>query len=201
MSSTYPKTGSTLQSNISTGLSTQIVVKVGSDTVGALQQLEVRQNRPLARLVELGTDGVLEIVPQQKTDVSLTVRRIVFDRLRITEAFERGYINIKAQRLPFDILVIDQSGGDGENAITHHYINCWFQDISTPYSAENYIITESATIWAEDVSSRLGSNSNVAQGGARDMTPQIEPIERETDLGGRRGTLDAPGLITAAFSS
>jgi hypothetical protein len=199
--SEYPKTGSTLQSNISTGLSTQIVVKVGSDAVGALQALEVRQNRPLARLVELGTDGTLEIVPQQRTEVTLTVRRIVFDRLRIAEAFERGYVNIKSQRLPFDILVIDQTGGDGDLAVTHHYVNCWFQDLSTPYNADNYIITESATIWAEDVSSRLGSSSNAAQGGARDMKPQIEPIERDADIGNRRGTLDFPGLITAAFSS
>lgn len=199
--SDYPKTGSTLQSNISTGLSTQIVVKVGSDAVGALQALEVRQTRPLARLVELGTDGTLEIVPQQRTEVVLTVRRIVFDRLRIAEAFERGYVNIKSQRLPFDILVIDQTGGDGEQAVTHHYVNCWFADISTPYNADNYIITESATIWAEDVSSRLGASANVAQGGARDMKPQIEPIEREADFGNRRGTMDAPGLITAAFSS
>lgn len=197
----YPKTGSTLQSNISAGLSTQIVVKVGSDTVGALQGLDVRQNRPLTRLVELGLDGTLEIVPTQRTEVTLNVRRIVFDRLRIAEAFERGYVNIKSQRLPFDILVIDQTGGDGDLAITHHYVNCWFQDISTPYSAENYIITETATIWAEDVSSRLGASSNAAQGGARDMKPQIEQIERDADIGGRRGTLDAPGLITAAFSS
>lgn len=199
--STYPKTGSTLQSNISAGLSTQIVVKVGADTVGALQALEVRQSRPLTRLVELGLDGTLEITPTSKVDVVLSVRRIVFDRLRIAEAFERGYVNVKSQRLPFDILVIDQTGGDGDLAVTHTYINCWFAEISTPYNADNYIITESATIWAEDVSSRLGASSNVAQGGSRDMKPQIEQIEREADIGGRRGTLDAPGLITAAFSS
>jgi hypothetical protein len=155
----------------------------------------------LTRLVELGLDGTLEIVPTQRTEVTLTVRRIVFDRLRIAEAFERGYVNIHAQRLPFDILVIDQTGGDGDLAVTHHYVNCWFQDISTPYNADNYIITESATIWAETVSSRLGASANAAQGGSRDMKPQIEQIEREADIGGRRGTLDAPGLITAAFSS
>jgi hypothetical protein len=199
--SSYPNSGSTLKSSISAGLSTQIVVKVGSDTVGALQALEVRQNRPLTRLVELGLDGTLEIVPTQRAEVTLTVRRIVFDRLRIAEAFERGYLNIKSQRLPFDILVIDQSGGDGQNAITHHYVNCWFQDMSTPYNADNYIITETATLWAEDVNSRLGSSANAAQGGARDMKPQIEAIEREADIGGRRGTLDAPGLVTAAFDS
>lgn len=199
---TYPQTGSTLQSNISTSLSTQIVVKVGNDTVGALQALEVRQNRPLTRLVELGLDGTLEVVPTQRTEVTLTVRRIVFDRLRVAEAFERGYLNIKSQRLPFDILIIDQSGGEGNQAITHTYKNCWFQDISTPYNADNYIITESATIWAEDVSSNPGSTKEpAAEGGIRDMKPVKNDIERDADSGGRRGTLDAPGLVTAAFSS
>ena len=197
----YPKTGSTLQSSISAGLSTQIVVKVGSDTVGALQSLEVRQNRPLTRIVELGLDGTLEIVPTQRAEVTLSVRRVVFDRLRLPEAFERGFLNIKSQRLPFDILVIDQTGGDNELAVTHHYNHCWFQDYATPYGADNYLITETATIWAEDVSSRLGASANAAQGGARDMKPQIEEIERDADIGNRRGTLDAPGLITAAFSS
>lgn len=197
----YPKTGSTLQSNISAGLSTQIVVKVGSDTVGAVQTLEVTQNRPLTRIVELGLDGTLELVPTQRTEVTLTVRRVVFDRLRLPEAFERGFVNIHAQRLPFDILVIDQTGGDGDLAVTHHYVNCWFQAYSTPYNADNYLITESATIQAETVSSRLGASANAAQGGSRDMKPQIEQIEREADIGNRRGTLDAPGLITAAFSS
>jgi len=199
--SDYPKTGSTLQSSVSTGLSTQIVVKVGSDTVGALQSIEVRQSRQLTRVVELGLDGVLEIVPTKCAEVQLSVQRVVFDRLRLPEAFERGFLNIKSQRLPFDILVIDQMGGDGELAVTHTYTNCWFQDYSTPYKADNYIITESATIWAEDISSRLGSSANAAQGGSRDMKPQIEQIEREADLGNRRGVLDAPGLISAAFSS
>jgi len=199
--STYPNTGSTLQSNISAGLSTQIIIKCGRDTVGALQALEVRQRRPLIRLVEIGLDGTLEITPNSKAEVTLTVRRIVFDRLRLPEAFERGFLNIHAQRIPFDILIIDNTGGEGDGAVTHQYVNCWFEDYATPYAAENYIITESATIWAETVSSRLGSGANAAQGGARDMKPQIDSVERDADFGNRRGTLDAPGLINAAFTS
>lgn len=197
----YPATGSTLTSNISTGLSTQIVIKVGNDTVGAVQQLQVTQNRPLYRAVEIGLDGTLEIVPQQRTEVTLNVTRIVFDKLRMAEAFARGFVNIKAQRLPFDILVIDRTSGQGENAITHTYRNCWFQNYVTPYNADNYIITETAVLWAEDASSRLGASANVAQGGARDMKPQIETRERATDIGNFRGTMDAPGIADAAFAT
>lgn len=197
----YPATGSTLTSNISTGLSTQIVIKVGNDTVGAVQQLQVTQTRPLYRAVEIGLDGTLEIVPQQRTEVTLNVTRIVFDKLRMAEAFARGFVNIKAQRLPFDILVIDRTSGADENAITHTYKNCWFQNYVTPYNADNYIITETAVLWAEDASSRLGSSANVAQGGARDMKPQIETRERAADIGDFRGTMDAPGIADAAFAS
>jgi len=197
----YPATGSTLTSNISTGLSTQIVIKVGNDTVGAVQQLQVTQNRPLYRAVEIGLDGTLEIVPQQRTEVTLNVTRIVFDKLRMAEAFARGFVNIKAQRLPFDILVIDRTSGEGENAITHTYRNCWFQNYVTPYNADNYIITETGVLWAEDASSRLGASANVAQGGARDMKPQIETRERQADIGDFRGTMDAPGIAEAAFAT
>lgn len=201
MPANYPATGSTLKSNISTGLSTQIIIKVGSDTVGAVQSLNVTQTRPIYRAVEIGLDGTLELVPNQRTEVTMAVTRIVFDKLRMAEAFARGYVNIKSQRLPFDILVIDRTAGEGNDAITHTFKNCWFQNYVTPYQAENYIITETATIHVEDVSSRLGASANVAQGGAREMKPQIETRERATDIGDFRGTMDAPGIISAAFAS
>ena len=56
----YPSSGSTLRSNISTGLSTQILVKVGTETVGAIQKLSIAHSRNLNRVKELGLDGILE---------------------------------------------------------------------------------------------------------------------------------------------
>jgi hypothetical protein len=197
----YPSTGSTLKSNISSGLSTQILIRVGTDSVGAVQTLAVAQSRPLLRVGEIGLDGTLELVPNGKTTVRLTVSRIVFDRLRLPEAFARGFVNIHAQRLPFDILVLDRTAGDGEDTTTHNYVNCWFIEYSTPYNQDTYLITESATIEAETVFSKLGASSNAAQGGARDIKPQIETYERQADLGLRRGTMDVPGIISAAFTS
>jgi hypothetical protein len=93
----YPTTGSTLNSSISTGLSTQIIIKVGTETIGAVQRLQVTQTRNLERIKEVGLDGILEIVPRQPTEFEARVTRIVFDRLRLPEAFARGFINIKAQ--------------------------------------------------------------------------------------------------------
>lgn len=201
MAAEYPSTGSTLGSNISTGLSTQIVVKVGTDTVGAIQQLQINQTRPIQRTGELGLDGTLELVPNNRTDVTISVTRIVFDRLRLPEAFARGFISIKSQRIPFNIEIIDRTAGSDENAITHSFKSCWFNNYQTPYQADNYIISESGNITVEDYSVWLGSGRNAAQGGAREMSPQIEEYERSADRGERRGTMDAPGLINAAFSS
>ena len=205
---TYPTTGSTLNSKISTGLSTQIIVKVGTETVGAIQQLQITQSRTLERVKELGLDGTLEIVPRQPTEYEATIRRVVFDRLRLPEAFARGFINIKAQLIPFDILIIDRTNGDGEGAVVHKLTKCWFNRYSPTYQADNFIIGEDATIWIEDISTTLGtSEANAAQGGSRGVNYQVNERERQTDRGaggsagggGFRGTLDVADIINQVF--
>src|SRR5574342_1149887 len=171
---TYPLSGSTIQSNISTGLSTQIIIKVGTETVGAIQSLQIQQRRNMYRTREVGLDGILEIVPNNATEFSATITRVVFDRLRLTEAFARGFINIKSQLLPFDILIIDRTNGDGDGAVNHRLQNCWFSDYSPSYQAENFIITETATIQIEDISTTLGSSdANAANGGARGVNFEV----------------------------
>jgi hypothetical protein len=212
MASSYPVTGSTLDSQISTGLSTQIVVKVGNETVGAIQQLSIRQNRNLGQVVEVGTDGIIELVHNNATKYTITVNRIVFDRLRLPEAFARGFINIKSQVLPFDILIIDKTAGDigTEGSVVHRLVNCKFSDLSVAYQAGDYIVKEDATLQCEDISSTLGNtDSNAATGGARGLNYQENTRERETDRGaggdtlgnGFRGTMDVPNLINQVFNN
>jgi len=206
----YPTTGSKLESNIQTGLSTQIIIKVGTETVGAIQRLQIQQERSLERVKEVGTDGVLEIVPRQPTTHQAQIERIVFDRLHLPEAFARGFINIKSQLLTFDILVIDRTNGENEGAVSHKLTGCWFASLSATYQADNFIISESGTIWIEDISSTLGSSeANAAQGGSRGINFQINQRERSTDrgsggsggAGGFRGTMDVANLINASFEN
>ena len=78
---------------------------------------------------------------------------------------------------------------------------CWFTNYVTPYQASDYIISETANIHVEDYSVFIGSHVNAANGGARNIIPQTNDIEKEADRGGRHGTLDAPDLTNAAFSS
>ena len=138
-------------------LSTQIIIKVGNNPIGALQRLTVAQNRPLQRIQEIGTDGVVEIIPNSATTYELTADRVVFDQLRLPESFYRGFRFIGAQRIPFDIEIMDISftseaadiGSGPEGIVSMTYKNCWFTRYETPYQADNYVITETASIWAE----------------------------------------------------
>jgi hypothetical protein len=208
---TYPISGSTLRSNISTGLSTQILIKVENETVGAIQSISISQSRSLERVKEVGLDGILEIVPKSPTEFDATIKRIVFDGLRLTEAFKRGFINIKSQLLPFDIQIIDRTNGDGEGAIVHTLENCWFTSYTPSYSSDNFIMQEDAKILIEDIRTNLGnSQSTAVTGGARGIQPQTDTFGRETatDAGsggsspgaGYRGTMDVANITNAVFS-
>ena len=208
----YPNTGSILNSQIHTGLSTQISILVNNEPVGAIQSLSITQTRNLARIKEVGTDGILEIVPERATEYSANIERIVFDRLRLPEAFSRGFVNIKSQMIPFDILILDRTGGGpgSEGVVKHLLMNCWFTSYNPKYGADSFILSESATVFFEDISSTLGtSNSYVARGGERGIAQQTHERERLTDTSsggidgesgtGFRGTMDFSDLINAAF--
>jgi len=212
----YPNTGSRLTTSISTSLSTQIVIQAvlpdGSIVeVGAVQELTENQNRGLARVAEIGTDTIIEIVPMKQTEFELTLNRTVFDGLSLPEAFGRGFRNIQAQRSPFNIEVIDinaavtdaQGVFDKNTAVITTYHNCWFTRTSTPIKADNYIIVQTATVWCENVSSsRAGQAvalSQAAGGGRSILTPgQVDPIEASSDVGHRGGSMDFAGLLLSA---
>jgi len=199
---TYPRTGSVLDSTTRTSLSTQIVVMVNNEPVGAIQNFNVNQQRPLREINEVGTDGNIEIVPNSSAKYSITIERIVFDGLSLPEAFSRGFVNIKSQRIPFDIVAIDQNTGTGDDALITTYRNCWFEGITKAYRSSEFVIQESVTVKCEDVSSmRAGEAIALSQGtgGGRQVPTQIDQVELLTDSGSRRGSLDFPGLISAAF--
>lgn len=209
----YPATGSRLTSGISTTLSTQIIIQVemadGSIVpVGAIQSLSEKQSRGLARIVEIGTDGVIEIVPNKATEFTISLERTMFDGLSLPEAFGRGFRNIQSQRFPFNIQVVDVSaaivdasgtaGKDTTTITTYH--NCWFNSASTPLKADNYIIMQSAEVWAEFITSTRSSGpvaaSQAAGGGRAILTPNsVDVIEGQVDSSRRLGAMDYAGLI------
>jgi hypothetical protein len=185
----YPATGSTLAPTPHTGLSTQIVVKVRGSSVGAIQELTINQTRDMLVWEEIGTDGIVEIHPKGAAKISLTISRIVFDQLRLPEAFSRGFINLQAQRLPFSIDVLDRFIGSDEMAAVSTYHSCWFRRYTQPYRADNFLIAETAELACEYVSS-MQAGVNIAQGGLRDIPVEYDSMERATDRYGRKGRIE-----------
>ena len=147
------------------GLSTQIIIEAQDvngqwRAIGAIQNLTPTESRPLQRIGEVGTDAVIQITPTSFTTVTLEVTRIVFDYQRLPAAFQRGFRHVHAQRIPFDIQIrdynpyweISTNPGQSTNfVLTTRYVNCWLARYSAPYTSDNYIITETATIEAEHV--------------------------------------------------
>jgi hypothetical protein len=199
---TYPRTGSILDSKTRTALSTQIIIMVNGEPVGAVQSFSESQARSARRIYEIGTDGTLEIVPESPATFSLRIDRIVYDGLSVTESMSRGFRNIQAQRIPFDIVVIDQYTGVDLEAIITTYENCWFTSIEKAYNADNYIITENVSVEVENIKTLRGGEAvalSQGTGGARQIPLEIDDVELLADSGVRRGSLDFPGLISASF--
>ena len=186
-----------------TALSTNIIIKVGPNAVGAVQSMEIREDREIRMIDEVGTDGHIDSVPVRSTNYSGTCERIRFERMRISEAFSRSFLHAKSQRYPFDIVIFDIQNGDGNNALITTIKNVWIQEISYGYRADNWIITDRMTWQAEDIYSTISGNQPGAQGGTLSIPLAIQSptsdIEQSADTGSRRGALDVPGLIQAVL--
>lgn len=209
---TYPNTGSTLDADgvnkTSTAISTNILITVGPNPVGAVQRLTINERRAIRMIDEIGTDGHIDSVPNQSTNITGSCERIRFDRMRIAEAFGRSYLHTKSQRFPFDIVIIDNwngnplNPGDNSAAIITTIKNVWIGEISYGYQANDWIITDTMNWEAETIYSTLGSGKTpAAQGGERAiplaLSSPTSDIEQSADIGGRRGALDATGLLRA----
>jgi hypothetical protein len=211
-----PNTGSTLsypggQNKTSTAISTNILLTVrtpsGPVPIGAVQSMAISEKRSIKMIDEVGTDGHIDSVPNQSTNITGTCQRVRFDRLRVAEAFSRGFVHVSAQVYPFDIIIFDKQKLATGLQISTTIKNVWIAGIDYTYQVSDWVITDNMTWEAETIYSILnnGSNTPVAQGGELGLNFSNIPIERQTDTGlnGRRGSLDAPGLIdlgSAAYS-
>lgn len=214
-------TGSTTSVNgsvnkTSTSLSTNIVILVNNTPVGAVQSMSINESRSIKMIDEVGSDGHIDSTPVSSTNISGSCKRVRFDRLRITEAFGRGFIHAASQVYPFDIVILDTQKRSQALQISTIIKNVWIKGLSVDYSSDNFIITDSMEWEAENIYSILngGSGQPVAVGGERGIQHMggnqngvvstfsgangtVVNIEQLVDTGsnGRRGSLDAAGLI------
>lgn len=199
-----PNTGSIIEADgglnrTGTAVSTNIIIKVKGNEVGAIQRISFKETRKVTQIDEVGTDGHIDSVPSASASIGGSCERIRFDNLRIAPAFSRGFIHASAQRIPFDIEIYDIfAGTDPGSTLITIVKNVWITSITVDYKATDFVISESMDWEAEAISSTLGGN-NVIPGvaGSRDLVFQSNPFERSADKGNRRGALDAGGLLFA----
>lgn len=212
----YPQTGSTLQlasgvNSTSTAISTNILIAVRNPTtglstpVGAVQTMAITEARTIAMIDEIGTDGHIDSVPKQSTKITGDCTRIRFDKLRIAEAFNRSFMHVSAQAYPFDIIILDKQKFATGSQVSTVIKNVWINKISYTYKVEDWVISDQMSWEAETIYSTV-NNGPAAQGGQIGLKPfgmGTNWIERQTDsgAGGRRGSLDAPGLIDIGTSA
>jgi hypothetical protein len=228
MVTSAPNTGSTLYgtaagpqiNKTSTAISTNIIIMVNDRAVGAIQSMAISEKRGIKMIDEVGTDGHIDSVPNVSTNITGTCQRIRFDRLRVAEAFSRGFIHAASQVYPFDIVVMDKQKRDQGSQISTVIKNVWIAGLDYTYQANDWVITDSMTWEAENIYSFLNNGSAlttssgnpVAQGGeigvvhmgggqfgsvninSGDGVVNIEQLV-DTGAGGRRGSMDAAGLI------
>lgn len=183
-----------------TGLSTNIIVLVGGNVIGAIQELSISENRSLKMIDELGTDGHIDSAPTSATNYTGSCKRVRFDRMRMAESFSRGFTHVKSQRIPFDIEIQDTfHDADRGNAIITVLKNVWIEKIGYTYSADNFIISEDMSFQAEDIYSILKDGSAIINSdkNAVGQPIKLNTFEVEADRGLFRGALDAPGLLNA----
>lgn len=218
MTTGYPQTGSLLNlgdnfatNTTNTAISTNILLAVrtpsGYQPIGAVQSMAISEKRAIKMIDEVGTDGHIDSVPNQSTNITGTCQRVRFQKLRVAEAFDRGFLHVAAQAYPFDIVIFDKQKFQVNAQVTTIIKNVWISGIDYTYQVSDWVITDSMTWEAEQIYSMVnggpaavGGQDNLYKpfGGASNPTW----IESQTDMGagGRRGSLDAAGLIDLGSS-
>lgn len=193
----------TSKNRTATHLSTNINILVEGIAVGAIQKMDVNESGSIKMIDEVGTDGHIDSAKSSSVNVTGSCTRTRFDGQRIAEAFMRGYVHVKSQRLPFDIEIQDNfKGGDTDSVVITTIRNVWIKSISYSYSADNFVITEDMSWEAESIDSVMGSGASVVGSvNSRGIPVTRNPFEISADIGTYRGALDGAGLLNAVEGS
>lgn len=195
-----PATG---KNRTSTHLSTNINILVEGIAVGAIQSMDVSESGSIKMVDEIGTDGHIDSARNSSVNVTGSCKRTRFAGQRIAEAFMRGYVHVKSQRLPFDIEIQDNfKGADDASIVITTVRNVWIKSIDYTYSSNDFIIIETMSWEAESIDSIMGSGASVVGDvNSIGIPVTVNEFERSADIGTYRGALDGPGLLNAVEGS
>lgn len=183
-----------------THLSTHILIKVNGNVVGAVQSIKINERRDVAKIPEVGTDGIIDSAPKSATDVSGSISRTRYNRRRALEALGRGFIHPHAQRIPFDIEIQDIfADNDINNSVITVLENVWITSCDVTYSATDYVIVDDVNWTCERIYSLVNGGNVVNSASSNGLQNPIvlNQFEQEADRGAFTGALDAAGLLNA----
>ena len=183
-----------------TGLSTNIVIRVGGNAVGAIKTITITEERAISMIDEVGTDGHIDSAPSRSTNITGSCERTRFDLMRISEAFSRDFLHVAAQRIPFDIDIYDNWNGAGANSVITTIRNVWIKNMRYSYQSQDWIIIDSMDFEAERIYSTLNGGP-AATGGLQGYVLQQNPTEVLADTGQLLGSMSIPGLASDYFTN
>lgn len=195
--------GDELRNATKTHISTNILlfasgVNGGYNPIGAVKSIRIDEGRQLARTTEVGTDGIIDIVPSGSATVTGSCEITRFNGKRAAEALGRGFIHLKSQRMPFDIVIHDifrDSNPNGSAVVVTTIKNVWLNKIGYNYASDNFVIVDSIGWEAEDISSVYAGTASSAISDVSQVF--LNRFEVEADTGRYRGALDGAGMINA----
>lgn len=180
-------------------LATNILIKVDGLVLGAVKTFQLTEQRDISMISEIGTDGVIDSAPNRSTQITGSINRYRYDRKRLIEATNRGYIHVHSQRIPFDIEIQDIfADADESNALITIVEDVWFDNLTFTYNAEGFIIEESCNFKAERIYSQINGGNVITSVGNGNGAPLVlNAFEQQADRGAFTGALDQAGLLNA----
>lgn len=119
---------------ITAPISTTIKIYIGDKVVGVIQSISIE---------ELNNNTGTSAAPNK-----ITANRIRFDRARISEAFNRGFVHKAAQKIPFQIEIEDK---DVITTIQNAWID---ENVGHSYVTNDWTIIDCMKLVAEKIFSK-----------------------------------------------
>ena len=155
--------------------------------VGFVQQFSPSETRTIDKIMELGSEGVIQSVPRNTNGGQITLQRMavynasLWNALGLTrtgqfvpfgsldtsnsytkdptyQTFGNPFKTLKDQRVPLELQTQIRYPGATESYYIISYLDCWLTNYSKTVSAAAITITESATIFYSDVLSDFVAN-------------------------------------------
>lgn len=167
---------------------TNIEIYSNGMRIGFVQQFQVQEQRQIIPVQELGTEGVVQMVPANTNGGTITLQRIAIFNANLynalgltptglfaqtsdqipnsatvysstTNTLGNPFKTLKEQRVPLELMVKTKLPDINNTYYIDTYIDCWLQSYGKQIASSGVTITENATISYSDIYSSIATSS------------------------------------------